>query len=1523
MSVLLETSLGDIVIDLHTDLAPRSCTNFLKLCSKHFYKLNAFFRVEKDFLAQTGDPSNTGKGGASIWSQLPSNSQDRSTNTYFHPETIGDQLQHTKKGTVSFACFRKQVKRSDADGEDETAELVAGSQFFITLKDEIDYLDGKHAPFGIVVEGQEPGGTLDKINEAFTDDQKRPLKDIRIRHVVVLEDPFRDPDAFVPPSRSPSPTPSQIRALRLADDEDLIDDRDDTTKEESRRNADTNAAALTLEMVGDLPFAEIRPPENILFVCKLNPVTRSDDLELIFSRFGKILSCEVIKDKKTGDSLQYAFIEFDQKDDAERAYFKMQNVLVDDRRIWVDFSQSVSRLHGDWVKKRNGGRDAPKGHYGWGGERSNGAGGTGSVDSYRPREDTAPSHRRRSVAGNAITMNASPHSKPSALAPPPSPGAGGPGPSRRNSTYTANAGAEDDEALDEIRRYESFSTVDWVVDNTRERNRIARERQAASAHFVLSSSSNAHLANGSTHANSDAAWGRSGFGRGGVPPRWWPKGPWGRRAWLVWGILKTALSAFADSGLIVLVGILIGINMGVISLATEWASDLKQGYCSSGWWLNQKFCCWEMMDQAGPGGAPLPAAAKALATATVTVTASLSGPTPTDAAEAAASVTAAVRRAVFDSHSYGAVADTAYNLSIRAIPDHTLWARSAHEVLHDGFGTGLRLLARAEGAADGAADLSETCTDWVPWSKWAVPAYIIYILFAGILSFLCAHLVKAFAPYAAGSGISEIKCILAGFVINGYLGFWTLAIKSLTLPLAIASGLSVGKEGPAVHVACCIGNVVASFFRSFNRSQAKMRELLTASSAAGVAVAFGSPIGGVLFSLEEMAYNFPASTMWRSFLCALAATVTLSFMNPFRTGKLVLFQVSYDRDWHYFEIIFYILIGIFGGLYGAFVIKYNLQVQSFRRSYLAKHGVSEAVVLAVLTAVIGYTNKFLRIDMTESLEILFRECEGGGDYDNLCKTWAQWRMVNSLLLATVLRTALVIVSYGCKVPAGIFVPSMAIGATFGRMFGILVKALHNAYPHWSLFSACQPDVPCITPGTYAFLGAAAALAGVTRITVSVVVIMFELTGALTYILPTMIVVGITKGIADWFSRGGIAEQMIKFSGYPFLDKDDHNFGVPVADVMHANPTVLYADGMKLGELEARMSEGSYKGFPVVQGKEDAMLLGYVGKVELRYAIGKARRARALGADTTCVFSVGPNATQGPGSVGGRGAPQQDLLNVSSIPTTAAADRAVREDMLNRFSSATTLGVSSTTTSGGAGARRSSLRRHEAESLMTTLDDDASDAEDDPDADPILGPAGGGIDGEGESDLLELAGWIDPTPLLVQPGMALETVMDMFKNLGPRVILVVEYGKLSGLVTVKDVLKRIALEERSEAVARSAAAGLPSGATSEPSASGELELLLKEAYEWVADRWATVAPHVERLGDRFGRRQRASGQQQAGEGRYGRVRQDAGEMYDESGPALSPTDDLPLRASLSRNGSQQRLKKTGREQEQFVLGEEDE
>ena len=119
----------------------------------------------------------------------------------------------------------------------------------------------------------------------------------------------------MPPTRPPDSTSGTVR---IAEDEDPLETLPEEEAERERRKAAAAASALTLEMVGDLPFANVRPPENVLFVCKLNSVTRDEDLDLIFSRFGKIMSCQVIRDKRTGDSLQYAFIEFDRREDAEQ-----------------------------------------------------------------------------------------------------------------------------------------------------------------------------------------------------------------------------------------------------------------------------------------------------------------------------------------------------------------------------------------------------------------------------------------------------------------------------------------------------------------------------------------------------------------------------------------------------------------------------------------------------------------------------------------------------------------------------------------------------------------------------------------------------------------------------------------------------------------------------------------------------------------------------------------------------------------------------------------------------------------------------------------------------------------------------------------------------------------------------------------------------------------------------------------------------------------------------------------------------
>ncbi|KAI5302375.1 hypothetical protein KEM55_001152, partial [Ascosphaera atra] len=122
---------------------------------------------------------------------------------------------------------------------------------------------------------------------------------------------------------------------------------------------------------------------------------------------------------------------------------------------------------------------------------------------------------------------------------------------------------------------------------------------------------------------------------------------------------------------------------------------------------------------------------------------------------------------------------------------------------------------------------------------------------------------------AAGSGVAEVKVILSGFVLHGYLGFKTLVVKILALILSVASGLSLGKEGPYVHIATCIGNIACRVFSKYHSNDGKRREVLSASAASGVAVAFGAPIGGVLFSLEEVSYYFPTKTLFRTFFCCI------------------------------------------------------------------------------------------------------------------------------------------------------------------------------------------------------------------------------------------------------------------------------------------------------------------------------------------------------------------------------------------------------------------------------------------------------------------------------------------------------------------------------------------------------------------------------------------------------------------------------------------------------------------------------
>ncbi len=573
------------------------------------------------------------------------------------------------------------------------------------------------------------------------------------------------------------------------------------------------------------------------------------------------------------------------------------------------------------------------------------------------------------------------------------------------------------------------------------------------------------------------------------------------------------------------------------------------------------------------------------------------------------------------------------------------------------------------------------CQDWTPWAEALgigviagqfVMGYLFFIIFAVLFAVSAAVLVKHFSTYAKQSGIPEIKTVLGGFVIRRFLGTWTLIIKSIGLTLAVSSGMWLGKEGPFVHLACCCANIIMKPFESLSQNEARKREVLSAAAASGISVAFGAPIGGVLFSLEQLSYYFPDKTMWQSFVCAMVAAVTLQALNPFHTGKIVLYQVTYTTGWHGFELVPFILLGIIGGIYGGLFIKLNMFMARLRKSQsypLHNRPVLEVLVVSALTAVVNYPNLFMRAQMSELVYYLFAECDtiGNNDIFGLCRatTAGALSMVWLLVAASQLAFLLASITFGLQIPAGVILPTLAIGALYGRALGVIVELLHKHFSTSFVFATCEPEGLCVTPGTYAIVGAASALAGVTRMTASIVVIMFELTGALTYVLPIMIAVMLAKWIGDAFSTRGIYESWIQFNEYPYLEnKDDTNMPhVLVSSLMTRVEEMKCLDANQAYTVQAlqnTLRKTPYRGFPVVAFKKapsegdsettnetpatrhsphDNVFLGYISRAELVFALERVTnpsnhasvpRSEIVDERTPCYFTYHADIASGRG-----------------------------------------------------------------------------------------------------------------------------------------------------------------------------------------------------------------------------------------------------------------------------------------------------
>ena len=225
------------------------------------------------------------------------------------------------------------------------------------------------------------------------------------------------------------------------------------------------------------------------------------------------------------------------------------------------------------------------------------------------------------------------------------------------------------------------------------------------------------------------------------------------------------------------------------------------------------------------------------------------------------------------------------------------------------------------------------------------------------------------------------------------------------------------------------------------------------------------------------------------------------------------------------------------------------------------------------------------------------------------------RALWQLFWALIVQITLVIFTIGTKIPSGLIVPSISIGAIAGRLIGILTEQTVFKNQHLSLLrhECGLSNEHCVTPGLYAVVGACAFLGGVSRMTVSLVVIMSEVTGGLSYIVPLMVTALTAKWVGDAFGEG-IYEENVKLSGYPFLEnRESFRFTLQAGEAIRASRSgenlplaCLIQDGMSIAQIDSLVRHHPHSIYPVVISEEFPCIVGQVQRRDL-LAVLKSRK----------------------------------------------------------------------------------------------------------------------------------------------------------------------------------------------------------------------------------------------------------------------------------------------------------------------------
>uniref|UniRef100_A0A8C7LN33 Chloride voltage-gated channel 2 n=1 Tax=Oncorhynchus kisutch TaxID=8019 RepID=A0A8C7LN33_ONCKI len=502
--------------------------------------------------------------------------------------------------------------------------------------------------------------------------------------------------------------------------------------------------------------------------------------------------------------------------------------------------------------------------------------------------------------------------------------------------------------------------------------------------------------------------------------------------------------------------------------------------------------------------------------------------------------------------------------------------------------------------------------------------YLAWVTYPVVLITFSAGFTQILAPQAVGSGIPEMKTILRGVVLKEYLTFKTFVAKVIGLTCALGSGMPLGKEGPFVHVAslcaALLSKFMAALFGGIYMNELRNTEMLSAACAVGVGCCFAAPIGGVLFSIEVTSTFFAVRNYWRGFFAATFSAFifrVLAVWNQDEETITALFKTRFRLDFPFDlqELPAFAILGIACGFGGALFVYLNrLIVECMRKQktinkfLLRKRLVFPAMVtliISTLTFPPGF-GQFMAGQLTqhESLVALLdnRTWSRQGvaeEFDYISHSHA-WKHPQVNVFITLIFFIVM------KVRVCFKLERVFVCAAFGRLVGETMAVMFPDGIH------ADGSVYPIVPGGYAVVGAAA-LSGAVTHTVSTAVIVFELTGQISHILPVMIAVILANAVAQSL-QPSLYDSIIRIKKLPYLPElgmgHHEKYNVRVEDIMVRDVRYITLSS-SYRDVQEVLLIGQLKTLALVESRDSMILLGSIERSQLQsllsLQLGPSRR----------------------------------------------------------------------------------------------------------------------------------------------------------------------------------------------------------------------------------------------------------------------------------------------------------------------------